>query len=254
MSPARRRTAGTAAGAAPGARVVATARALNTSGLNRGTSGNVSVRTPTGFLVTPSGFPYEVMTPRDLVAMTLDGAATGRHAPSTEWPFHAAVYRARPDAGAVVHVHSEAAMALACLRRDVPAFHYMVAVAGGRTIRCAPYATFGTDVLAAHAVAALEGRKACLLANHGQLTLGPTLEAALKLAVEVESLCATYLRALTVGEPVLLSDAEMDEVLAKFATYGVRTPAAPARPRAGAAGGEPLTATPRRRSSPPSPR
>lgn len=181
MSPARR----PAGGPALAARVVATARALNTSGLNRGTSGNVSARTPTGFLVTPSGFPYEAMTPRDLVAMTLDGAAKGRHAPSTEWPFHAAVYRARPEAGAVVHVHSEAAMALACLRRDVPAFHYMVAVAGGRTIRCAPYATFGTDLLAAHAVAALEGRKACLLANHGQLTLGPTLEAALKLAVEL---------------------------------------------------------------------
>ncbi|MBL9086612.1 MAG: class II aldolase/adducin family protein [Planctomycetia bacterium] len=231
MSPARRRTAGASGAAALGARVVATARALNTSGLNRGTSGNVSVRTPTGFLVTPSGFPYDAMTPRDLVAMTLDGAAKGRHAPSTEWPFHAAVYRARPEAGAVVHVHSEAAMALACLRRDVPAFHYMVAVAGGRTIRCAPYATFGTETLAAHAVAALEGRKACLLANHGQLTLGPTLDAALKLAVEVESLCATYLCALTVGEPVLLSDAEMDEVLAKFATYGVRTPGAPVRRR-----------------------
>lgn len=222
MSPSKRAAAGALA-----ARVVATARALHTSGLNRGTSGNVSARTPTGFLVTPSGFPYGAMTPRDLVAMTLDGKPRGRHAPSTEWPFHAAVYRARPEAGAIVHVHSESAMALACLRRDVPAFHYMVAVAGGRTIRCAPYATFGTDALAAHAVAALEGRRACLLANHGQLTLGSTLDAALQLAVEVESLCATYLRALTVGAPVLLSDAEMDEVLAKFATYGAGAPSRP---------------------------
>lgn len=202
--------------------LVATAKALNGAGLNRGTSGNVSARTPTGFLVTPSGFPYDALTARDLVAMTLEGDARGRYAPSTEWPFHAAVYRARPDASAVVHVHSEAAMALACLRRDVPPFHYMVAVAGGRTIRCAPYATFGTTALADHAVTALAGRRACLLANHGQLTLGPTLAAALGLAVEVEALCATYLRALAVGEPALLSDAEMDEVLAKFATYGAR--------------------------------
>ena len=123
-----------------------------------------------------------------------------------------------------MHAHSEASMALACLRRDVPPFHYMVAVAGGTTIRCAPYATFGTQALADHALKALDGRRACLLANHGQIAFGATLAKALRLAVEVESLCATYLRALTVGEPTLLSDAEMTEVLEKFQTYGSRGP------------------------------
>ena len=211
--------------------LVATARKTSHLGLNRGTSGNVSVRCRGGFLVTPSGFPYDAMRPQDVVAMTLDGRATGRLAPSSEWPMHAAVYRARPEAGAIVHVHSEAATALACLRRDLPAFHYMVAAAGSTSVRCTPYATFGTEALAAAAVAALEGRRACLLGNHGQLAFGATLEKALALAVEVEGLCATYLRALSVGEPPLLSDAEMAEVIAKFATYGVARPASSARDR-----------------------
>lgn len=210
--------------------LVSTARETAARGLNRGTSGNVSVRCDTGFLITPSGLPYDAMRPQDVVAMTLDGRATGRLVPSTEWPMHAAVYRARPEAGAVVHLHSEAATALACLRRDLPAFHYMVAAAGGTSIRCAPYATFGTDALATAALAALEGRRACLLGHHGQLAFGPTLAKALALAVEVEGLCATYLRALAVGEPPCLSDAEMAEVLAKFATYGAARPA-PSRRR-----------------------
>jgi L-fuculose-phosphate aldolase len=210
--------------------VVATARRMNSSGLNRGTSGNVSVRAGGGFLVTPSGFPYDEMTPADVVAMTLDGKADGRNEPSTEWRFHAAIYSARPDAIAIVHAHSEAAMALACLRRDVPPFHYMVAVAGGTTIRCAPYETFGTAALADRAVEALVNRRACLLGNHGQIAIGATLTKALSLAIEVESLCATYLRALAVGEPTLLTDAQMAEVLAKFSTYGTRRPrSSPAR-------------------------
>ena len=201
--------------------LVATARRMNALRLNQGTSGNVSARVSGGFLVTPSGLPYEDMTPADVVEMTPWGAATGRREPSTEWRFHASIYAARPEAEAIVHAHSEAAMALACLRREVPPFHYMVAVAGGTTIRCAPYATFGTQALADHAVKALDGRRACLLANHGQIAFGATLEKALRLAVEVESLCATYLRALTVGEPTLLSDREMTEVLEKFRSYGI---------------------------------
>jgi L-fuculose-phosphate aldolase len=201
-------------------RLLATCRRMNAIGLNRGTSGNASARIPGGFLVTPSGRPYEDLGPADLVEMRLDGRAQGRFAPSTEWPFHAAVYASRPDADAIVHAHSEAAMALACLRRDLPAFHYMVAVAGGTSIRCARYATFGTDALARHVLTALRGRRACLLANHGQLALGATPERALALAVEVESLCATYLRALPAGPPAILSDREMAEVLERFATYG----------------------------------
>lgn len=230
MSPRVPRSGGTAF-AALARDVVAAARGLNASGVNRGTSGNVSARWRDGFVVTPSGFPYERMTPADLVVMSLDGEARGRLAPSTEWPFHAAIYAARPDVGAVVHAHSEAAMALACLRRGLPPFHYMVAVAGGPDVRCAPYATFGTPALAAHAVEALEGRRACLLANHGQVAVGASPAAALRLAVEVESLCATYLRALAVGTPVLLTDAEMAEALAKFSTYGTATRTPPRRRR-----------------------
>jgi L-fuculose-phosphate aldolase len=201
--------------------IVATARALAARGLTHGKSGNVSARWRDGFLVTPSGHPYEEMTAADVVAMTFDGRATGRREPSSEWRFHAAIYAARPEAGAVVHCHSPAATALSCHRRGIPAFHYMVAVAGGADVRCAPYATFGTAELAASAVAALVGRRACLLANHGQITLGADLGAALRLAGEIENLCDQYLRALSIGEPVVLSDDAMAEVLAKFETYGV---------------------------------
>lgn len=211
--------------------IVATARRMNTAIGNPGTSGNVSARAGKGFLVTPSGFPYDGMTPRDVVAMDFAGKATGRHAPSTEWPFHAAILSARPEVAAIVHLHSPAATALACLRRDLPPFHYMVAIAGGDTVRCAPYATYGTDALARNAVAALEGRTACLLANHGQIAVGPTLARAFAVAAEVEHLCGVYLRACAAGEPALLTAAEMGEALAKFATYGRRVPA-PRAPRA----------------------
>ena len=200
--------------------VVATARALGMRGLTHGTSGNVSARSRGGFLVTPSGFPYERMTPGDVVAMTLDGRATGVRAPSTEWRFHAAIHAARAEVNAVVHCHSPAATALSCHRRGIPAFHYMVAVAGGTDVRCAPYSTFGTEDLATAAVAALEGRRACLLANHGQIAVGADLASALALAGEIENLCDQYLRALSIGEPVVLSEAQMAEVLEKFATYG----------------------------------
>ncbi len=203
---------------------VATARAMNAAGINRGKSGNVSsrLRSPDfdGFLVTPSGLPYEATTAADIVAMTLDGAILGARAPSSEWRFHRDIYRSRPDAHAVVHTHAPFATTLACLHSGIPAFHYMVAVAGGTDIRCAPYATFGTQALSDHALAALENRRACLLANHGMIALGATLEAALALAIEVETLAQMYWQAMQIGEPAILAQDEMDVVLAKFADYG----------------------------------
>ena len=163
----------------------------------------------------------------DIVAMPIAGEAEparGTRVPSSEWRIHRDIYRARPDTAAIVHTHAPFATSLACLNRGIPAFHYMVAVAGGKDIRCAPYATFGTQALSDHAVAALDGRKACLLANHGMIAIGAALPAALALAVEVETLAEMYWRALQLGEPVVLSDAEMDLVIAKFRTYGQPQP------------------------------
>jgi L-fuculose-phosphate aldolase len=201
-------------------KIIATALEMNARGLNRGKSGNVSARVDGGFLVTPSGLAYEATRAQDIVAMTLDGQARGARLPSSEWRFHRDIYARRRDVDAIVHAHSPFATTLACLGRDIPAFHYMIAVAGGKDIRCAAYATFGTQQLSDHALLALEGRKACLLANHGMIALGESLAAALALAVEVEALAEQYWRALQIGAPNLLSDAEMDVVLAKFATYG----------------------------------
>jgi L-fuculose-phosphate aldolase len=200
--------------------LIATARRMNASGLNQGTSGNLSQRVEGGFLLTPTGMDYDSLEPEDLVLMRFDGGHEGRRKPSSEWRFHRDLLVARPEVGAVLHAHSMFCTTLACLRRPIPSFHYMVAVAGGVDIRCAPYATFGTEELSRHAVAALEGRKACLLANHGMLALGDGLASAFKLAVEVETLAAMYWRALQVGEPVLLDAAEMAVVLEKFKTYG----------------------------------
>lgn len=191
--------------------------------INQGTSGNASARWGEAMVITPSAVPYGQLGPEDLVVVGWDGSTSGSRPPSSEWRFHAGIYRARPEVGAVVHLHSPAATALACLRRGVPPFHYMVAVAGGHDIRCAPYATFGTAELARHAVAALDGRRACLLANHGQVAVGATPADALALAVEVEALCDQYLRACAAGDPVLLSDDELDEVLDRFARYRAGT-------------------------------
>lgn len=200
--------------------VVDTARAMNRSGLNRGTSGNLSVRVADGMLITPSAVPYESMAPADLIRMDLDGTVlAGPGKPSTEWRLHAGILRARPDVDAVLHAHPEFSTTLACLRRAIPAVHYMVAVAGGDSIPCASYATFGTPELADHAVAALRDRMACLLANHGLVALGASPGEALALAVEVEALAAVYWRSLQVGQPVVLSEAEMDEVSAAFRDY-----------------------------------
>ncbi len=204
--------------------VIATARAMNAAGINRGKSGNVSVRLAhagfDGFLVTPTGMPYDDLEPDDVVAMSLAGGAQGTREPSSEWRFHRDIYVHRPEAQAVVHTHAPFATTLACLDRGIPAFHYMVAVAGGDDIRCAPYATFGTQALSDHALAALAGRDACLLAHHGMIALGRSLAAALALAVEVETLAEMYWRALQIGEPARLSAVEMTTVLAKFTTYG----------------------------------
>lgn len=200
--------------------LIATARRMNALGLNQGTAGNLSVRVPGGLLITPSGLPYDETKPADIVALDRAGKPRGRLAPSSEWRIHLDIMTARPEIGAVLHAHSMFATTLACLGRGIPAFHYMVAVAGGVDIRCAPYATFGTEALSRHALKALEGRKACLLANHGLIVVGADLKDALRLAVEVETLAAMYWRALQVGKPVLLSKAEMARVLQKFESYG----------------------------------
>ncbi|MCS7101640.1 MAG: class II aldolase/adducin family protein [Burkholderiaceae bacterium] len=214
------------------AQVIATARAMNATGINVNKAGNVSARcvrgTREGLVITPTGVPYEALVPEDLVFIPLTVAAgedlpagtAGTRAPSSEWRFHRDILRTRPEFNAIVHTHSPAATALACHGLGIPAFHYMVAVAGGADIRCAPYATFGTQALSEAALAALAGRKACLLAHHGVIACERDLACALALAVEVENLAEVYLRARLLGEPPRLPDDEMTRVLQKFASYG----------------------------------
>ena len=206
--------------------LVAVARRMNASGINQGTSGNLSLRMEGGMLITPSSLPYEQMQPEDLVALDLAGqplepAAAWRR-PSSEWRLHADILASRPEITAVLHCHSIHATALACHGRAIPPFHYMTAVAGGDDIRCAPYATFGTPELSQRAVQALEGRLACLLAQHGQVALGRSLDQALRIAIEVDTLAQMYLQALQLGEPPLLSAAQMAAVHQQFSSllYG----------------------------------
>ncbi len=205
-----------------GAGIVTVAQAIDLAGFCPSKSGNVSARTEAGFLITPSGLPYAQTLPEDLIELSLDGMVlAGARKPSSEWPFHAAIYRARPEAQAIVHTHSPRATALSCTRRGIPAFHYMIALCGGADIRCADYATFGTPELAENAVRALEGRKAVLLANHGVIALGASLAGAHQIVAEVENLAGQYLDILAAGlEPVILDEAEMARVSAKFAGYG----------------------------------
>lgn len=201
--------------------IVATARAMSASGLSPGRSGNVSARFESGMLITPSGLAYDAMEPGDVVCVAADGlVAEGQRAPSTEWHFHLAAYRARLDMHALVHTHSLHATVLACAGRSIPPFHYMVAVAGGSDIPLVHYATFGTAELAAHVAEGLRERKACLMAHHGQVAMGTTLAAALELAHEVEVLAEQYFKVLVLGPPHLLPEAEMSVVLEKFKTYG----------------------------------
>lgn len=205
--------------------IVESARCMNALGINQGTSGNISARCGERMLITPSAVPYDDMRPEDVAAMPMDGergAWSGPLKPSTEWRFHLDILRGRPEAGAVVHTHATYCTTLAILRRDIPAVHYMMAAFGGTSVRCAPYATFGTPELAAHALAALEGRNACLLANHGMIVVGPSLAKAMWLAVELETLAKQYYLALQLGQPVVLSDAEIADTARGFSTYGLQ--------------------------------
>ena len=201
-------------------RLIETARRMNAIGINQGKSGNVSARVEGGFLVTPTGIPYEKLNARELVFMRHDAQREGNYPPSSEWRLHRDIYESRPEVGAVVHTHSPYATTLACLRRPIPPFHYEVAFAGGSDIRCGGYATFGTQALSDLALTALEGRSACLLANHGVVALGTDLEEAFAMAAKVEALARLYWQALQVAEPVLLDEVEMTRVLEKFKTYG----------------------------------
>lgn len=199
-------------------RLVAAARRLATLGANAGTAGNLSARVDNGYIITPSAMPYDRMHPEDLVYMGFDWThGGGPRVPSSEWRLHRDVYRQHPAAGCVVHTHSPNATALACLGMPIPAFHYEVALAGGDDIRCAPYATFGTQELSDAVLAALEGRRACLLAQHGLVTVGPSLESAVALAEKVEYLAGVYAAALRLGTPRLLGADEMRRVAEKYA-------------------------------------
>jgi L-fuculose-phosphate aldolase len=193
---------------------------MNELGINQGTSGNISLRHDDGMLVTPTSVPYEAMQPEQIVYMALDGSFDPKQRPSSEWRFHLDILKARPEVNAVVHAHPPYATTLAIMGRDIPAVHYMIAVAGGDTIRCAQYATFGTSELSQHAVKALEGRLACLLAHHGMIAIGPSLSKAMWLAVEVETLARQYHGCLQIGTPPLLSSAEIKNVLGRIAGYG----------------------------------
>lgn len=204
------------------AQLVLAARELQDSG-NVGTSGNLSVRIHEGFMITPSGVPYEQLKASDMVALDAEGVPQGPGKPSSEWRFHRDIYAATAAAGAIVHSHPPHATALACLGRAIPAFHYEVAFAGGADIRCADYATFGTRALSDNVLSALEGRQACLLANHGMIAHAADLRRAMALALKVEYLAKVYALCLTMGEPVILDDAEMRRVQARFADYGPRT-------------------------------
>lgn len=200
--------------------IIAAARYLDGSVLNQGRSGNLSVRTDDGLLITATGARFSDVQPDDLVPAALSGHWEGPVRPSSELSFHCSVYNARPDARAVVHVHSPWATSLACMHRPIPAFHYMVAVAGGDDIPCVPYATFGSEALADIVASGMRHRDACLMANHGQIALGASMEKAVALAEEVENLARCYGQILAMGEPVLLNEEQMAKVLDRFGSYG----------------------------------
>ena len=201
-------------------KVLETAQAMNASGINRGSSGNVSARSGEGFIITPTGMPYERCTPDDMVPVDSDGTPHGDRKPSSEWRFHRDIYQAFPEAGAVVHTHAAFATSLACMEVEIPPFHYMIARFGGDTVRCASYALFGTQELSDAMIAALRDRRACLMAHHGMVIYGRNLEHALALAVELETLCEQYWRVLQMGQPNLIPNDEMVRVLEKFRSYG----------------------------------
>jgi L-fuculose-phosphate aldolase len=201
--------------------IIDACREMNRLGINQGTSGNISLRDGDGMLITPTSTPYDSMTPEQIVFMKLDGTLETGQRPSSEWRFHRDILKARPEVNAVVHAHPPFATMLAIMGREIPPVHYMIACAGGDTIRCAPYATFGTEELSRYAVTALEDRSACLLAHHGMIAVGPSLAKAMWLAVEVETLARQYHGCLQIGTPPLLSKAEIENVRARMAGYGI---------------------------------
>lgn len=207
--------------------IISTCRQLGALGLNQGTSGNVSARVSAnpadGFLLTPTSLDYDAMQPADIVHVAADGTCHGRARPSSELPFHRAILQARPDARAIIHTHSTHATAVSCLRRNLPAIHYLVALFGGNDIRCTDYATFGTEELSANILRAMVGRRAALMANHGLIVIGDTLAHALSLTAEAEQLAKLYLTTLATGlPPAILDDAEIANVAERFRAYGYR--------------------------------
>ena len=203
-------------------------RRLDALGLNRGSTGNLSLRSARdgrpGMLITPTGMGADTLNAQDMVWVGEDGAVQGDWLPSSEWHFHQATYGARADVNAVVHTHSIHATALACMERELPAFHYMVAVAGGDSVPCTAYHSFGSVELSQAVAQALVARNACLMAHHGLVAVGATLSAAMKVAIEIEALCEIYMKLLPLGEPVHLNREQMAEVLEKFRHYGQTRP------------------------------
>lgn len=200
--------------------IIAACLEMNRSGINQGTSGNISVRDGDGMLITPTSLPYNEMSVDDIVWMGFDGSRNGGRRPSSEWQFHLDIMKAKPEVGAIVHAHPTASTTLSIMEKSIPPLHYMIAICGGSDIRCAPYATFGTKELSEHALTALDGRSACLLAHHGMIATGSNLSKAMWLAVEVETLAKQYLGCLPFGEPPLLSEEEITNVISRMAGYG----------------------------------
>ncbi len=196
---------------------------LNTTNLSPLRSGNISVRSDEddiqGFLITPSGKKYDSLKEDDIVFVSNDGNHDTNLKPSSEWRFHKDIYLKKPDAKAIVHAHSPHAAAVSAHGKDIPAFHYMIALAGGDSIKCAKYATFGTQELSDNIINALENRKACLMSNHGQVAFGENLESAFELAEELENICHQYINTIKLGEPKILSSSEMDVILEKVKNY-----------------------------------
>ncbi|GJD35869.1 class II aldolase/adducin family protein [Methylobacterium aerolatum] len=205
--------------------VVAAARELDALGLNRGTSGNVSLRFGNGLLITPSGVPTQALDAEAIVPLAMDGTSPAGTKPSSEWRFHRDILAARPEVGAVVHAHPIYCTGFAICGREIPAVHYMIAAFGGATVRCAPYAPYGTEELSRLALAALEGRSCCLLANHGMIAAGADMARAIWLASELETLCHQFAVALQVGTPQILSEAEIADTVRRFRGYGLNAPA-----------------------------
>ncbi|MBL0371130.1 class II aldolase/adducin family protein [Rhizobium sp. KVB221] len=198
---------------------------MNSSGLNQGNAGNISVRHGDTMLITPSSIPYQEMTPDMICAMPIDGeygAWEGPKKPSTEWRFHLDIMKARPDVGSVIHTHAPYSTILAIARKPIPACHYMIAAFGGDDIRVADYARYGTKALSEHVLVALQGRNGCLMANHGMLAVGSTLKKAMWRAVELETIANQYYHSLLIGGPVILTSEQIAETLESFAGYGLQ--------------------------------